>query len=145
MGCRLSATHAVCCSRFAYRKRKHPLAPAGRQISKRLARARGVGPLAYGMVLGTGVLTIISTPAVWLGLACCFAVGDPVWGAVYGVSFGVGRAAMLTHNTLKSRGISAAGVAMLVLGRQLDPRSKFWWCGVVGGLVLTGLAVTAVA
>lgn len=80
---------------------------------------------------------------MWLGLACCFAVGDPAWGAVYGASFGVGRAVMLAYDTFKTRGVSAAGVAMLVLGRQVDPRNRFWWCGVVGGLVLAGLAVAA--
>jgi len=64
-----------------------------------VARARRTGSFAYGIVLGTGILTIVSAPAVWLGLACCLAIGNAAWGAVYGVSFGTGRALVL-HATL---------------------------------------------
>jgi len=34
---------------------------------------------------------------------------------------------------------------MLVLGRRLNPSSRFWLCGVADGLALTGLALAAYA
>lgn len=117
----------------------------GRQISKRLARARRIGPLAYGAVLGTGVLTIISTPAVWLGMLCCLAMGSPAWGAAYGLSFGAGRTTMLGYDTGRSRGLTPGGVTFLVLERQLGPARRYRWCAVAGGLVLLALAAGSAA
>jgi hypothetical protein len=128
-------------------RRTRPKASSGRQISKRLARAHGTGAAAYGAVLGVGVLTIVSTPAVWLGLCCCLAAGAPAWGGLYGLSFGGGRALMLIHDSLRSRAVNGppAAVGLLVIGRQLDPRNRFWWIGTAGGLALLGLAAAAIA
>lgn len=122
-------------------RRTRPVAFRGRQISKGLARARRTGPLMYGVVLGTGILTIVSTPAVWLGLACCLAVGRLGWGAVYGAAFGTGRALTLLHDTYRSRSAAPGALVMLVVGRRLDPRSHFWLGGIACGLMLTGLAL----
>jgi hypothetical protein len=137
----VAASGAFLAAWYGWRRTRRPMA-GGRQISKRLARARRVGPLAYGAVLGTGVLTIVSTPAVWLGLACCLAIGNPAWGAAYGATFGGGRALMLAYDTRRSRGMGAEGVAVLAATRQVGP-SRFWLGGVAGGLGLTALAATA--
>ena len=127
---------------YGWRRARRPMGQ-GIQISKRLARARLVGPLAYGAVLGAGVLTIVSTPAVWLGAACCLATGSPAWGAAYGAFFGAGRALMLAYDSARSRGMPPDGVVMLVASRHLG-QSRFWVGGVAGGLALAGLAtVTA--
>lgn len=92
------------------------------------------------------MLTIVSTPAVWLGLCCCLAAGAPLWGGLYGLSFGGGRALMLIHDSLRSRSVAGppATVGLLVIGRQLDPRNRFWWIGTAGGLALLGLAAAAI-
>jgi hypothetical protein len=126
-------------------RRTRSVAFRGRQISKPLARARRTGPFAYGIVLGTGILTIVSTPAVWLGLGCCLAIGSALWGAVYGVSFGTGRALALLHDARWSRTAAPGAVPMLVVGRRLNPQSHFWLFGAAGGLALTGLALAAYA
>lgn len=125
---------------YGWRRTRLPMGD-GRQISRRLARARYTGPLAYGAVLGTGVLTIVSTPAVWLGLACCLVIGNPAWGAAYGGFFGVGRALMLAYDARRSRGMAPGGVVVLVANRQLG-QNRFWLGGVAGGLMLMALAAT---
>lgn len=53
------------------------------------------GALIFGTVLGVGLLTKITTPLVWLGLAATIARGSPFWGFAYGSAFGVGRSVQL--------------------------------------------------
>lgn len=53
------------------------------------------GALIFGTVLGVGLLTKVTTPFVWLGLAATIARGSPFWGFVYGGAFGVGRSVQL--------------------------------------------------
>jgi hypothetical protein len=128
---------------YGWRRARRPMG-RGVQISKRLARARLAGPLAYGAVLGAGVLTIVSTPAVWLGGACCLATGSPAWGTAYGAFFGTGRALMLARDSARSRGMPPDGVVMLVASRQLG-QNRFWMGAVAGGLTLAGLATVTAA
>jgi hypothetical protein len=122
-------------------KRIRPIAPTGRQISKTLARAPRARPFAYGAVLGAGMLTIVSTPAVWLGAGCSLLLGSFAWGGLYGLSFGMGRGLMLAHDAYRFRDRPPAAAGFLVLGRVVDPRSRFWVVGAAGGLTLAGLAV----
>jgi len=129
---------------YGWWRRARPRASGGRQISKRLARAHVFGPLAYGAVLGAGVLTIVSTPAVWLGLACCLLVGVPAWGSAYGVAFGAGRAFMLLLDARWSQGKPPVAVGFRIVAREADPRSRFWRFGVVSGLAVLCLALVSV-
>jgi hypothetical protein len=126
-----------------YWQRKRPSASQGRQISKRLARASGIGPIAYGAVLGVGLLTIVSTPAVWLGLVCCLGVGRAASGVVYGMSFGAGRAFVLVHDSHQVGRGAPEQIVLHVLGRQLDPKSYFPWYGILAGVTMVSLAAVA--
>lgn len=126
-----------------YRKQQQPSASQGRQISKRLARASGIGPLAYGAVLGVGLLTIVSTPAVWLGLVCCLGLGRAASGVVYGMSFGAGRALVLVRDSRQVGRGAPEQIVLHVLRRQLDPKSSFPWYGMLAGVTMIGVAAVA--
>ena len=68
-----------------------------RQVDERwLTAYRGwVYGIGFGFQLGTGVATIVSTAAVYVMVAACFLLGDPVVGAAVGALFGTVRAATL--------------------------------------------------
>jgi hypothetical protein len=70
---------------------KHPR----HQLRRSLVLRDHVGAIAFGSVLGVGWLTASSTPFMWIGIPASLAAGSPVWGAVYGLSFGLGRASHL--------------------------------------------------
>jgi hypothetical protein len=140
----LAGSGAIIMVRHGWWWRGRPVVASGRQISKRLARAPAIGPVAYGAVLGTGVLTIMSTPAVWLGLCCCVAIGGPGWGSAYGASFGIGRWLMLVLDARRSRGKPPAAAGLLALGRQIDPSSRFRLVGLLGGLAVLGAAAATI-
>jgi hypothetical protein len=54
-----------------------------------------VGGLIFGSALGVGLITVISTPLVLVGAAFTTLLASPLLGAVYGLSFGLGRALQL--------------------------------------------------
>jgi sulfite exporter TauE/SafE len=49
----------------------------------------------FGLQLGAGVTTFVTTAAVYLTLAAAFLTGDPVLGGALGAAFGLGRAVTL--------------------------------------------------
>lgn len=51
--------------------------------------------LGYGLQLGLGVVTIVSSASVYLTAVLAAATGSPLWGAVVGAGFGAARASML--------------------------------------------------
>jgi hypothetical protein len=73
-----------------------------RQIRREMAHHPRYGMVVYGAVLGVGVLTLVTTPLVWVGALGVVTSGSPIVGAVYGLGFGLGRAAVLgTQYTLQ--------------------------------------------
>ena len=55
----------------------------------------GTGGLIFGGLLGVGVLTKVTTPLVWVGVAASLAAGSAAWGFAYGAGFGVGRSVQM--------------------------------------------------
>jgi hypothetical protein len=55
----------------------------------------GKGGLIFGGLLGVGVLTKVTTPLVWVGVAASLAAGSAQWGLAYGAGFGLGRSVQL--------------------------------------------------
>jgi hypothetical protein len=55
----------------------------------------GTGGLIFGGLLGVGVLTKVTTPLVWVGVAASFAAGSAAWGLAYGAGFGFGRSVQM--------------------------------------------------
>ena len=66
-----------------------------RQIRREAALHPRYGMLIYGAVLGVGVLTLVTTPLVWVGVFGAVASGSPAIGALYGLAFGLGRTIVL--------------------------------------------------
>src|SRR5436190_9957214 len=67
-----------------------------RQVNEQwLHRYRGwVYGLGFGLQLGSGVATIVTTSAVYSMLAAEVLTGSPGWGALIGATFGLVRGAM---------------------------------------------------
>lgn len=121
------------------RTRRAPIPPSGRQISKRMARSGSLGAFAYGAVLGAGILTVVSTPAVWLGAGLSLFTGAWSWGLLYGAAFGAGRSLLLI--TTYIAGDSAdPEIALRIVERGLSPRSATRLIGILGGAFITFLA-----
>lgn len=76
---------------YLLRASRFPGSLEGRQANRELARSKP-GVLYFGMLLGTGLFTQMSTPLVYAGLALSLAEGA-AWGALFGVGFGLGRSA----------------------------------------------------
>lgn len=66
-----------------------------RQIRRDMAHHPRYGMIVYGAVLGVGMLTLVTTPLVWVGTLGVVASGSPTVGAIYGLGFGLGRASVL--------------------------------------------------
>ena len=68
-----------------------------RQVDERwLSRYRGwVYGAGFGVQLGVGVATIVSTASVYAWMAAAVMVRDPAAGSVVGACFGLSRAAMI--------------------------------------------------
>ena len=114
----------------------HLFAWPRRQIRRDVAHHPRHGMVVYGMVLGAGVLTLVTTPLVWLGVLGAVVSGSPRVGIAYGVSFGLARAAVLgvqyllarvrsrgspalPHQAGVARAVGAAGVLVLASGYAL--------------------------
>jgi hypothetical protein len=67
------------------------------QVARGIAHKRHLGATIFGGLLGIGWLTIVSTPFVWLGVATAFTSQSILWGAIYGISFGLGRGSVLAR------------------------------------------------
>src|SRR5919201_2557430 len=70
-----------------------PLPTLRRQVNEQwLHRYRGwVYGAGFGVQLGTGVVTIVSSASVYCALAAAALVGSPAWGAAAGATFGLVR------------------------------------------------------
>src|SRR5919197_39536 len=68
-----------------------------RQVNEQwLQRYRGwVYGLGFGAQLGAGLVTIVSTSAVYATVAAASLTGSPGWGAAVGITFGLVRALAL--------------------------------------------------
>jgi hypothetical protein len=113
-----------------------------RQVDERwLGAYRGwVYGIGFGFQLGAGVVTIVSTAAVYVAFAACLLSGDVLVGIAIGGTFGLLRAATV---------VVGAGVAdppaLRALGARLarwEPRARLLTLGCE--LVLAALAVVAV-
>lgn len=62
-----------------------------KQLNRRYVEVPLAGAAVFGGVLGIGLLTPVVTPLVWGGALSVFASGSTATGAVYGVSFAIGR------------------------------------------------------
>jgi hypothetical protein len=104
-----------------------------------LDRYRGwVYGIGFGFQLGLGVVTIVSTAAVYATFAACFLGGSWAWGAVVGGAFGAVRAATIF---LASRVRSPRELDELSsrLGRW-EPRSRYATEAVAAALLALLLA-----
>jgi len=85
-----------------------------------LGRYRGwVYGGAFGAQLGAGVVTVVTTSAVYVTFAAAFLTGSPAWGAVVGGCFGLVRAlpVMATRNVRRTD-------QLVAVDRRLDAWSR---------------------
>ncbi len=106
-------------------------------------RWRWTAPLAlacglYGILLGLAFTTFVLAFAVWALAGICFAAGDPLLGALVGVSFGLGRALPVLMLAPGFRGDGQG--ARLLDGMAREPRM---WLG-LRRLDALGLSLCAV-
>jgi hypothetical protein len=87
-----------------------PFSRQGAQANREWARSRPFGPLYFGGVMGIGLLTAISTPLVYVGVATSIALGS-FWGLLYGGGFGIGRAVPAFVGSLVGGRLSPTKVA----------------------------------
>lgn len=87
-----------------------------RQVDERWLNAyrSWVYGFGFGIQLGAGVVTIVSTASVYVTFAACWLAGAPVPGLAIGAAFGAARAATL----FGARGVRDPG-ALQELGRRL--------------------------
>lgn len=114
-----------------------------RQVDERwLGAYRGwVYGVGFGFQLGAGVVTVVSTAAIYVTFAACLLSGEVVLGLAIGGTFGLLRTATVA---------AAAGVsdppALQALGARLsrwEPRAG--WLAVASELALAAVAGAAVA
>ncbi len=87
---------------------------SGIQANRQLVRGLA-GRAYFGALLGTGILTEMSTPLVWSGLIYSVAAGLPA-AALYGMGFGFGRSApALAAIPAHKRPVDYGAVAVFVL------------------------------
>jgi hypothetical protein len=75
---------------YAKRGITFPFARQGAQANREWARWPAFGLFYFGGLMGIGILTAMSTPLVYAGVAMSLALG-PLWGVLYGAAFGIGR------------------------------------------------------
>jgi hypothetical protein len=111
-----------------------------RQVNEQwLQRYRGwVYGLGFGAQLGAGVVTIVSTSAVYSTMAAVVLACSPGWGALVGTTFGLARALAL----IPARWVTRPGDLVV-----LDARLRRWDhpARVASGGLLISLLVVAAA
>ncbi|MDP9203313.1 MAG: hypothetical protein M3P26_15470 [Gemmatimonadota bacterium] len=113
----------------------HGPVPFGREGSQARRRyiATPLGQLYFGAVMGVGVLTEISTPLVFGGMAMAAFLGWPQ-AITYGAGFGLGRAAALWVGSLVAR----PGSLHLVAGSYLQAKRYARWPNVLVSVLMLG-------
>jgi hypothetical protein len=108
-----------------------------RQMRKEVAAAGIRGAAVYGAVIGIGVLTIVTSPSVWVGFITVLVTGSSSWGAIYGASFATARMAYF----LAQRRIGVPSDPTEVSRRVIKAR-RTWVppVGVLGGICVACLA-----
>ncbi len=106
-----------------------------KQMNRRTANLPGVGLYAYGAVLGVGVLTIVTTPLLWVGMLHAFLSRSMLWGAVFGAAFGLGRVLPLAVHVSVGTPAQAVDLRILAVSRW---RVRLF--GVAAGMSLAVLA-----
>ncbi|WP_432562657.1 hypothetical protein [Kineococcus sp. SYSU DK003] len=110
-----------------------------------LHRYRGwVYGVGYGAQLGVGVVTIVTSPVLYLAMALMVATGGPVPGAVVGFVFGLVRALpLLAARSVTTPARLAAVHRRLERLAPLGRRASGAWAGLVAltsmGLTLGGV------
>src|SRR5260370_26842353 len=107
-----------------------------RQMSKEVATAGIRGAAVYGAVIGIGVLTVVTSPSVWVGFITVLVTGSPSWGAIYGASFAGARMA----HFLTQRRIGVPGDPNVVVLIVTARRTWVPTVGVLGGVCVACLA-----
>lgn len=119
-----------------------PIPSPKRQVARHPAVYVPVtGALIFGGLLGTGLLTKIVTPFVWVGVASSFVSGSFLWGLLYGVGFGFGRSIHLGIEYLRPIDDVASRVHRTVtrLGALYRWLGVGLGIGLVGAILLLGI------
>jgi sulfite exporter TauE/SafE len=111
-----------------------------RQVNEQwLQRYRGwVYGLGFGAQLGAGLVTIVSTSAVYSTVAAAVLTGSPGWGAAVGITFGLVRALALVPASRIKR--PADLVVLDALLRRWDRPARVASTGVLLGLIVVAAA-----
>ena len=140
----LAVLAAVCLAAALLDLRPALLPTVRRQVNEDwLGTYRGwVCGAGFGLQLGLGVVTIVTTGAVYAALAAAALTGSPTRGALIGATFGLVRAAP----ALALRNVTTTD-RLVAVSRRLDSWSRPARLGTVGalGLVATACAATSVA
>lgn len=117
--------------------RSFPGSREGRQANRELARSK-LGVIYFGVLLGFGLATQVSTPLFYAGTMAALAEGS-LWGALYGLGFGLGRSApALTGVLLAERGLRPIVIAHAV-------STRFQRASRIVGVVISVTALTLFA
>jgi len=106
-----------------------------KQLNRQYVEVPVIGSAAFGGVLGIGLLTLVTTPLVWVGALTVLASGSVVLGAVYGASFALGRASQLLWDRVRAQ--RPASEIGLWVARRRQTRHR------VGALLAVSLVVAA--
>jgi hypothetical protein len=95
------------------------LPSTNRQVRRSVALIPLVGAVVFGGVFGAGILTVVVTPLVWIGLAVTFLSGSVVWGATYGAAFALGRITQLLLQYHEGAAEPVSVIHRIMLGQGL--------------------------
>jgi hypothetical protein len=121
-----------------------PMPTVRRQVDERwLQRYRGwVYGLGFGLQLGMGVVTIVTTATVYAAFAAALLSGSTLRGAVIGGTFGVLRAATSFSVARVRRPEQVVRIDALL--RRFDGSSRGATVALEAGLAVTALAAAAI-
>jgi hypothetical protein len=101
---------------------------------------RWIYAVGYGLQLGAGVVTIVTSTTVYMVLVLAAITGSPLWGAVVGTVFGLVRGASL---------VTVAGVdrpeRLIAFHRDFQRRERSARAAAVAGLVATAAVLAGAA
>lgn len=88
-----------------------------KQLNRKWTSVPNLGAAVFGVVLGIGLLTLITTPLVWIGVVAAFVAGSPLAGATYGLGFGLGRTAQVLRMRCHGQACATGEVALALARR----------------------------